>query len=69
MTSTPRTTDEPCGLNSPLLRAVQERNEAREMVKRLLYSVALSNDSIERDDALLEAFRATRQWKDAGHVG
>jgi hypothetical protein len=56
-------------LDSAILRLVKERNEAREMVKRLLYSVALSNDSIDRDDALLEAFRATRQWKEAGHVG
>jgi hypothetical protein len=51
------------GLDSPLLRLVKERNEAREMVKKLLYTAHLGDASQEKYDALAEAHKAVFAWK------
>ena len=55
--------DQVPGLDSPLLRLVKERNEAREMVKRLLYTAHLGDDSQDKHDALFDALKAAFQWK------
>jgi hypothetical protein len=49
-------------LNSPLLRLVQERNEARELVKRMLIA-SETGTSEEYYAAMLEAHRALAAWK------
>ena len=51
------------GLDSPLLRLVKERNEAREMVKRLLYTAHLGDTSQDKYDALADAHKAVFAWK------
>ena len=51
------------GLDSPLLRLVKERNEARELVKRLLYTAHLGETSQDKYDALADAHKAVFQWK------
>jgi hypothetical protein len=51
------------GLDSPLLRLVKERNEARELVKRVLYTSHLGDDSQDKFDALADAHKAVFQWK------
>jgi hypothetical protein len=51
------------GLDSPLLRLVKERNEAREMVKRLLYTAHLGETSQDKYDALADAHKAVFAWK------
>jgi hypothetical protein len=51
------------GLDSPLLRLVKERNEAREMVKRLLYTAHLDETSQDKYDALADAQKAVFAWK------
>ena len=51
------------GLNSPLLRLAKERNEARELVKRLLYTAHLGDDSQDKFDALSAAHTAVFGWK------
>ena len=50
-------------LNSPLLRLIKERNEAREMVKRLLYTAQLGDNSKDKFDAVIEAHKAVFAWK------
>lgn len=50
-------------LQSPILRLVQERNEARELVKRMLRAADGMTDSKEYYDALLAAHRAEMTWK------
>ena len=55
--------DQVPGLDSPLLRLVQERNAAREMVKRLLYTAHLGDDSQDKFDALSAAHTAVFGWK------
>ena len=44
--------DQVPGLDSPLLRLVKERNAARELVKRLLYTAHLGETSQDKYDAL-----------------
>jgi hypothetical protein len=51
------------GLDSPLLRLVKERNEAREMVKRVLMATDGVTDSEEYYAAMLAAHRAVITWK------
>ena len=55
--------DQVPGLDSPLLRLVKERNEARELVKRMLYTAHLGDDSQDKHDALFDALKAAFQWK------
>ena len=50
-------------LDSPLLRLVKERDEARELVKRLLYTAHLGDDSQDKFDALSEAQKKVFGWK------
>ena len=50
-------------LQSPLLRLIQERNEARELVKRMLRATDGVTDSKEYYAAMLAAHRAEMQWK------
>jgi hypothetical protein len=51
------------GLNSPLLRLAKERNAARELVKKLLYTAHLGDDSRDKFDALSAAHTAVFSWK------
>ena len=55
--------DQVPGLDSPLLKLVKERNAAREMVKRLLYTAHLGDDSQDKFDALSAAHTAVFGWK------
>jgi hypothetical protein len=50
-------------LESPILRLVKERNEARELVKRMLMATDGVTDSKEYYDAMLAAHRAAMLWK------
>jgi hypothetical protein len=51
------------GLDSPLLKLAKERNEARELVKRLLYTAHLDETSQDKYDALADAHKAVFAWK------
>jgi hypothetical protein len=51
------------GLDSPLLRLVKERNEARELVKRMLTATEGMTDSKEYYSTMLAAHRAAMTWK------
>jgi hypothetical protein len=51
------------GLDSPLLRLVKERNEARELVKRIHAAVNVDSVGEEYYTAMLEAHRAISSWK------
>jgi hypothetical protein len=55
--------DQVPGLDSPLLRLVKERNEAREMVRRMLAAVDGVTGDKEYYDAMLAAHRAAMLWK------
>ena len=50
-------------LQSPMLRLIQERNEARELVKRVLMATDGVTDSEEYYAAMLAAHRAVMTWK------
>jgi hypothetical protein len=50
-------------LQSPMLRLIQERNEARELVKRVLMATDGVTDSEEYYAAMLAAHRAVITWK------
>jgi hypothetical protein len=50
-------------LESPILRLVKERNEARELVKRVLMATDGVTDSEEYYAAMLAAHRAAMTWK------
>ena len=50
-------------LDSPILRLVKERNEARELVKRMLMATDGVTDDKEYYDAMLAAHRAVMTWK------
>jgi hypothetical protein len=50
-------------LQSPMLRLIQERNEARELVKRMLMATDGVTDSEEYYAAMLAAHRAVITWK------
>ena len=50
-------------LDSPILRLVQERNEARELVKRMLAAVDGVTGGKEYYDTMLAAHRAAMIWK------
>ena len=52
-------------LDSPLLRLVKERDEARELVKRVLMATDGVTSSEEYYAAMLAAHRATMAWKGA----
>ena len=49
-------------LDSPILRLVKERNEARELVKRMLLATEGAPQA-EYYEALLAAHRAIQSWK------
>jgi hypothetical protein len=51
------------GLDSPLLRLVKERNEARELVKRMHAAVNVDAVGEEYYSAMLDAHRAIIAWK------
>ena len=51
------------GLDSPLLRLVKERNEARELVKRMHAAVNVDSVGEEYYSAMLDAHRAMLAWK------
>jgi hypothetical protein len=50
-------------LESPILRLVKERNEARELVRRMLAAVGDDFGDKEHYDAMLAAHRAAMTWK------
>ena len=50
-------------LESPILRLVKERNEARELVRRMLAAVGDDFGDKEHYDAMLAAHRAAMAWK------
>jgi hypothetical protein len=50
-------------LQSPMLRLIQERNEARELVKRMHAAVNVDSVGEEYYSAMLEAHRAIIAWK------
>jgi len=50
-------------LQSPLLKLIKERNEARELVKRVLLATDGMTDSEEYYAAMLAAHRAVMSWK------
>lgn len=50
-------------LQSPLLKLKKERDEARELVKRMLRATDGVTDSKEYYAAMLEAHRAEMRWK------
>jgi hypothetical protein len=50
-------------LQSPMLRLIQERNKARELVKRVLMATDGVTDSEEYYAAMLAAHRAVMTWK------
>ena len=50
-------------LESPILRLVKERNEARELVKKLLSATDLLAVGEDYYAVMLEAHRATIAWK------
>ena len=57
--------DRTMALNSPLLRLIQERNEARELCKRLFYCLPAQGG--EKDEeainrAYYEYLEASRRW-------
>jgi hypothetical protein len=50
-------------LESPLLKLAKERNAARELVRKLLYTAHLGDASQDKFDALAEAHTAVFAWK------
>jgi hypothetical protein len=50
-------------LQSPMLKLIKERNEARELVKRVLMATDGVTDSEEYYAAMLAAHRAVMTWK------
>jgi hypothetical protein len=50
-------------LQSPMLRLIQERNEARELVKRMHAAVNVDSVGEEYYSAMLDAHRAIIAWK------
>jgi hypothetical protein len=52
-------------LDSALLRLVKERDEARDIIRRIMATQHLGEDSQEKYDALTEAWRALMAWKKA----
>jgi hypothetical protein len=51
-------------VDSAILRLAKERNEARELVKRMAYAPA-DDTSQERHEAHCAGLRAVRIWKEA----
>jgi hypothetical protein len=51
-------------IDSAILRLAKERNEARELVKRMAYAPA-DDTSQERHEAHCAGLRAVRIWKEA----
>ena len=49
-------------LESPMLKLIKERNDAREMVKRMLLATEGAPQA-EYYEAMLEAHRAIQSWK------
>jgi hypothetical protein len=49
-------------LESPMLKLIKERNEARELVKRMLLATEGAPQA-EYYEAMLEAHRAIQSWK------
>jgi hypothetical protein len=50
-------------IDSAVLRLAKERNEARELVKRMAYAPDDTGSQV-RYDALVEALRAVKRWKE-----
>jgi hypothetical protein len=55
--------DQVPGLDSPLLKLAKERNEARDLVKRMFAAVNVDSVGEEYYSAMLEAHRAIIGWK------
>jgi hypothetical protein len=53
-------------IDSAILRLAKERNEARELVNRIMATQHLGDDSQEKYNALCDAWRAVMQWKWGG---
>jgi hypothetical protein len=56
-------------LNSPLLRLVKERNEARNLAKQLFWALPAGGGHVDEQqvNAAYYAFiRASREWKEGG---
>ena len=53
----------PQHLDSAILRLAKERNEARELVKRMAYAPDDTGSQV-RYDAHIEALRAVKRWKE-----
>jgi hypothetical protein len=51
-------------IDSALLRLAKERNEARELVKRMAYAPDDTGSQV-RYDAHIEALRAVKRWKES----
>jgi hypothetical protein len=51
-------------IDSAVLRLAKERNEARELVRRLAYAPDDTGSQV-RYDAHIEALRAVKRWKEA----
>ena len=51
------------GLDAPLLKLIKERNEARELVKRMYAAVNVDSVGEEYYTAMLDAHRAIIGWK------
>jgi hypothetical protein len=49
-------------LDSALLRLVKERDEARDIIRRIMATQHLGEDSQEKYDALTAAWRAVMGW-------
>lgn len=56
-------------LNSPLLRLAKERNEARDLCKRLFYCLPAQGGEKNEEvivAAYCEYLKASRKWKEGG---
>jgi hypothetical protein len=54
-------------IDSAILRLAKERNEARELVKRIMHTQHMGEDSQEKYNALTDAWRAVLKWKEGDH--
>jgi len=57
-------------LDSAILRLAKERNEARDLCKRLFYCLPAQGGEKDEDAinaAYYQFIRASREWKEGGH--
>jgi hypothetical protein len=52
-------------LDSALLRLVKERDEARELVRRITATQHMGDDSQDKYNALADAWKSVLRWKGA----